>query len=598
MGAVTIHKREWSDMRETSMKGTALLMALGFLMSAFAFSAPAGAAEGRAGSFVVSVTFTNPDGSHDNSSVWSASEPVNITANVSLAEGQESVTDLSLKLLVNGNLKESTHVGALNVGEFREQTWQWSSTEYGDFTIEVIAINGTDEANQTVATSYYRLLASDIVITEVTLSATTALIGVDTVTITVKLTNNGNKDGPASVNFNYKSSTDEGTLGSIGTEVMAGASVERTFETNFSELTDGEYQIGAAMHDFRSSEVWAETNITLATPKANVTIQDISVSPAQALEGENVTVTATLFNNGTADALNLTVEFFEGETSAGSVGEVDVTRGATKEVTFTITLSPTTGDMERVIKARAGEAEATATVTVLDRVPRMQILDFTVPDGIRIGDTVQLRATVKNVGTADAVEMVVEFYDNTTKLGASEPFNLTVGSSQEVMVNVTITGDPDANHTFFAKALDAQANVTKNVGRRLNPAAIKISSFTVKPKSKTDQPRDSTQSYTLTLVLQNTGELSGTVTVLIMEKTKQIAREDVTVAPGASATKTYTWKVKGEGDHKAVVTLTGDVGAPATSEAKCSLKYTPGFEVVALAAAIAIAAVLLRRRKG
>ncbi|MGQ9582374.1 MAG: hypothetical protein ACUVV6_02540, partial [Thermoplasmatota archaeon] len=197
-----------------------------------------------------------------------------------------------------------------------------------------------------------------------------------------------------------------------------------------------------------------------------------------------------------------------------------------------------------------------------------------------------------------ALNLTVEFYDNTTKLGTSDPFNLSIGASMEVSLNVTIPKDGDVNHTFYARAMGSEASLTKSVGRKLNPAAIKVASFTVKPKSKDNQPRDSTQSFTLTLVLSNTGEVSGTVTVLIMEKTKQIAKENVTVGPGTNATTTYTWKVKGDGDHKAVVTLTGNVGAPVTSEAKCSLKYqTPGFEAVYLAAAIVLVAALVRRRR-
>jgi PGF-CTERM protein len=44
--------------------------------------------------------------------------------------------------------------------------------------------------------------------------------------------------------------------------------------------------------------------------------------------------------------------------------------------------------------------------------------------------------------------------------------------------------------------------------------------------------------------------------------------------------------------------LTGaDTGTPSSVTAKCTLEYTPGFEVLFLVAAILVAALLVRRRK-
>ena len=126
-----------------------------------------------------------------------------------------------------------------------------------------------------------------------------------------------------------------------------------------------------------------------------------------------------------------------------------------------------------------------------------------------------------------------------------------------------------------------------------------IVSFSVKPTKKDGQPADSTQSYTLSVVLLNSGELASTnCTLTITEGSKNIATESISLGANATVTKTYTWKVKGSGGHTATATLSGaEAGTPATMTTKCTLEYTPGFEVLFLVAAIFVAALLVRRRK-
>src|SRR5512137_2791605 len=117
-----------------------LLVTLGFVLSVLAVFAPAGAASGRAENFVVTVTFTNPDGSHDNSSALTGSQPVNITANVSIAGGMENVTDLKLSLAVDDAAQGTAQsIGALDAGGYVEYTWQWQPSAVGDYKITVTA---------------------------------------------------------------------------------------------------------------------------------------------------------------------------------------------------------------------------------------------------------------------------------------------------------------------------------------------------------------------------------------------------------------------------------------------------------------------------
>jgi hypothetical protein len=583
-------------MKSNGIKGMSLLVVLGFVMSILIAFAPAGAANGRAGNFELNVTFTDEQGGHTNSSM--AMSQVNITANISIAATMENVTELSVMMDINsGEETSSMTLGALNTGEFKEHTFQWTPTMYGDYQIEITAINGTDTANQTVTTLYYRALASDIIIQNVTLSAQKALIGVDEITVTAALVNNGNAPGTANVTFGVGSEI----LGNVLKDVPAGGSVNAVLVTKFEGvvLSDGEYQLGAVMLDWQSSLVYADQNITLTNPASKLAVDSLMASAASALEGTNVTFTALLNNSGTAPAVNQTVVFANGATMIGAVTNLTVEAGQTQNVQCVWTLPDVAADTVKNVTATAGSSSAWVNMTIIAKVPVILITDFTVPDGMRLGDVKTFSATVKNNGTGDATGLVVDFYDNATKLASSAPINLTVGSSQVVSVNVTMAGTADQSHIFFVKAMGAEKNVTRTVTHKLAPASVGITAFSVKPTKKDKQPQDSTQSYTLTITLKNSGEVkSANCTLTIKEGTKSIGTETIALDGNGTVTKTYTWKVKGSGGHTATATLTGaDTGTPASQTAKCTLEYTPGFEVLFLVAAIVVAVILVRRRK-
>jgi PGF-CTERM protein len=259
-------------------------------------------------------------------------------------------------------------------------------------------------------------------------------------------------------------------------------------------------------------------------------------------------------------------------------------------------------DTNKTVEATIGTASMSVNVTIRDEVPAIVISNFIAnPATFRIGDVVVFKATVMNNGSGDAIGMTVNFLDGTTVLATSDPFNLTVGSSTQKSLNVTISGTADVNHTFYVKesTMGTTMNMSVLVGHRLAPASIGIATFTVKPTKKDKQPTDSEQSYTLTVSLKNFGEVASTNCTLTMKEGKKVLQTAaININGGAYWNQTYTWKVKGGGDHTAVATLTGaDTGTPSSVTAKCTLEYTPGFEVLFLVAAILVAALLVRRRK-
>jgi hypothetical protein len=411
-------------------------------------------------------------------------------------------------------------------------------------------------------------------------------------TMTAHLQNNGTASAASATVHFYNGLTELNAT--VTGAIAAQATLDVSFVWNVTEaITPGNHTVGIGIDTQALPNYWVEMNITVVGVP-NVTVLSLTTSAATEFEGTNVTLTAKLFNNGTEDSTPLTVEFYDGTTMIGNKTNITVAKGQTVDVTLVWTLPLVELDTNKTIKAKVAGSESPVNVTIRNKAPKIEILAFTAPIG-RIGDNVTITATVKNNGTGDAVGMVVDFYDGATKVGSTPAFNLTVGSTNVTSVTFKLSGTGDANHTFFAKASGAEKNDTKMIGHTLSAASISIVSFTVSPKTKDKQTKDSTQEFKLTITLKNGGELAGSVTLSIKEGTKVIANASVPLAGGANTTQTYTWKVKGDATHKAVATITGD--GTGTSEAKATLHYAPGFEVLVLMGSMIVALVLVRRRK-
>jgi hypothetical protein len=420
------------------------------------------------------------------------------------------------------------------------------------------------------------------------------------VTMTATIMNNGTGAASnATVHF-FDGTTELGVNYTGPIDAKASKDIPFVYELNDTTAL-GNHTLAAGVDSQTPPVYYTELNITVLGV-ANVTVSALAVSPvAGAFEGDNVTLTATLFNNGTDDAVNQTVTWYDGTTQIGTTTNITVAKGGTSTATLIYALPSVDSDANRTIKAMVGASFMTINVLDKNKAPKIELTAFTIPSGFKMGDVVTFQATVLNNGTGDAVGMTVSFLDNATSLNTSAAFNLSAGQSKQISLNVTIAGLPDANHTFQVQSSVAGSQskaITQMVGHKLSAASIAVKGFSAKPAKLTDKAKDSTQTVTLTLTVANSGELQGTVTVSIKEKTKVVATENITLAGLTNTTKTYTWKIKGSGDHTATVTLTGSAGSPATSTAKASLTYaSPGFELVALAAAIVAAFVLVGRRK-
>jgi len=361
-----------------------------------------------------------------------------------------------------------------------------------------------------------------------------------------------------------------------------------------------------------TADYWADANVTVSGVP-DVRIDLVATSQVAAFEGTQVELRAVLYNNGTGNSTPMEVGFYANGTRIGVVSNVTVPAGAKREVKLNWTLPEVDGDTNMNVSVTITDHTMFMNVGIIDRLAKMEILLFSVPDGMRPGISSEFRATVRNNGNADAVNATLSFYDTTSvpqvQMYTSAPFNLTVGGVTEIIGTCNITAPAGANHTFVAVCGAGRLNVTKPVGAAVVPATITIKSFTVNPQKMTDRPKDSTQTFTITLVLQNAGELPGSALITITEGTKNIAvNENRTVLSGTNGTFTYSWQVKGAGTHTAQLQVIGPAG-PLTNSVSVELKYkaasTGGDNslmmiiavVVIIAVVGGIAAMMMMRKK-
>ncbi len=296
----------------------------------------------------------------------------------------------------------------------------------------------------------------------------------------------------------------------------------------------------------------------------SLSVEALVVSPESEYEGEDVELRASIVNEGTADATGVTVEFWLEDPAGGPprlLGHVDnlsIPAGMSDVVWFDWTLPAVgSGSETRIVRAVVGDgALGTVSVVILKKRAIIGIERLDVPEGLRVGDTATFSALVRNAGNLPATGVVVDFYDGNSFLGTSGPFDLPSGSSRDVRVSVKIPGAGDAVHALSARAGNATSETQRTVGHRLAPANIEIASFNVTPGEMAVPSGAPAQELTLELVLRNTGELPGTAIVAITDNDQNSVVLDlrIAVAPG-EATRTFSWIVKGEGPHTAVVTV-------------------------------------------
>ena len=498
--------------------------------------------------------------------------------------------------------------------------YTWTTTTAGRYAIIV-----------EVVSSGFKMISHDINLTQPVENVYVSRVDVDktvidqddTITVSARLKNNGTKtageteiwllldsaSSPSSANYSaFKSNIPKGDI-----------EVSVSFIWNSSEAPPGNHTFTVRV--LGSSDVYASRTSSVVTVKPKVprmAMTSFKVVPEVVNSGQTATLTAVLENSGAADAYNLELTYFQGSTDSYPLGlkKVNVKKGTSVMVNFTYYAE--TGENDTAVNFFARYEDTLLNDTLLIKTtvplkPDLQVTSASFPTLMVKDQEYQVTAVIANTGKADAPNFTVKL-----NLGADLPYlakDISLRMGQTVTVNWTLKPTVAGTGLKLRVEVDAFRNVTEidefNNVYESGPditvkaeslAFIEIQSVTTSAKSYSTTT-GTPAKVKLTVTLLNKGAKDGKVMLTVKEGPTTVASYNVSVAANQTSTVTYQWNVTGTKTHTAKVELSGTDSGLVTSriisvELTENPAFLPGFELVAVAAAVsAMALVAARKRK-
>ena len=161
-------------------------------------------------------------------------------------------------------------------------------------------------------------------------------------------------------------------------------------------------------------------------PNLYVDSGNIGFDPASPQPGEQVTILATIINNGTADAESVVVQFREGRTTPVALNQVidSIPAGSSAVARVTYDSSTSSGDPSITVTAdpdnyitELDESDNNASKTLTlqsDTEPNLELSSGNIgiaPSNPVEGDEVTIYATIRNAGDSEVQDVQVQFLD-------------------------------------------------------------------------------------------------------------------------------------------------------------------------------------------
>ncbi len=308
------------------------------------------------------------------------------------------------------------------------------------------------------------------------------------------------------------------------TPIAAGATLERSVNVNIPTSRTGTWYVVVRGDAYDYLEEYDKENNNNAASASTVNVvvatEDLTPTvvsaPAAATFGQAVTVEWTVRNAGTGPTLNnwydrvwlstdgtlgsgdvYLGEFYSGgDTPLAAGGQYDRSR----EVTLPLNASVANGTYYILVETdhyggepetnEANNVRASGAITMaVPPTPDLTVSGVTVPAGARAGDTVAIRFTMTNQGTAAASSFYYRLSLGDTNVAGAEDVSLGVfnfddtldpGESVEVTQNVTLPiSSPGA--WYVGVAVDSYNHLYEHGGENNNNAFSSLSTFPLPP---------------------------------------------------------------------------------------------------------------------
>jgi hypothetical protein len=466
--------------------------------------------------------------------------------------------------------------------------------------------------------------------------ASNVVKGTQLVSITASLKNTGNKDAADMlVHFLYDTIVIQECLNTINVSIGGTNTTTCVWRTPDS-LLNKLYTINVTPDPYGvplKGSLEKELAV-LPTPKFLLGISGMTYNPSTLVTKENVgetqdlTIVATVTNFGDMDLWDgiMNLDTVQGPILVNK--SVNITAGGQVDVTFKYAVSTPENDtvlkMTAIIMKNDKSFSLSKNITVPGDVDRpefnLSALTITPASESERGLWIEIKATIDNVGDATGIDIPLTFRAGTTVLDTRTVASLPAGTSRDVFVAYLLSMNQTLGNIDLSVGIDNTAvykNLTYKVielktpnlklefGKDKNGKVQSFSGSAADGKSKT---------YTVTVLVSNIGAADAkNVTLLLKDSKGNVlgSMSQMGVKTGKNLTVTFTIKVKAGTSTKLHVDATYDglhgiaghdkglssTSDPANSPTVKVTKTTPGFEAVVLIGAVAVALVVLSRRK-
>ena len=451
----------------------------------------------------------------------------------------------------------------------------------------VASVSGeTDVSNNCSAGVQVTVGAPDLLVQSPSVDDTTPTPG-QSITLRATVRNQGTAEAAATTLRYYQSS--DATITTGDTEVGSSDAISALAASATSEqsssvtapATAGTYYYGACVASVSaetdvSNNCSASVQVTVGAP--DLVVQSPSVNDTTPTPGQSLTLSATVRNQGTAEAAATTLRYYQSsdatittdDTEVGSSDAISaLAASATSEQSSSVTASATAGTYYygACVASVSGETDVSnncsasvqVTVGAPDLVVQSPSVDDTTPTP---GQSLTLSATVRNQGTAEAAATTLRYYQSSdatittddTEVGSSNAISALAAATATSEQSSSVTAPSTAGTYYYGACVASVSNETdtnNNCSAGVQ-VTVGIPDLVVQSPSVSDTTRAPGESLTLSATVRNQGTGASAATTLryyqssnatITTDDTEVGSSDAISALAASATSAQSSSV-------------------------------------------------------
>jgi WD40 repeat protein len=278
----------------------------------------------------------------------------------------------------------------------------------------------------------------------------------------------------------------------------------------------------------KTIRIWADLN---ATP--NIRILSISVDRTIFIKGDNVNITVTLVNTGTADGLNTIINLYDYYSLLTSI-HMSVYQNESKIFVFRWKIAESIPLGLHVLRVAIPNQEKNVSITIMG-IPNVHLVEITADkSNCTLGDTVNIAVKFENNGTAYASKINIILFNENVSL-FTRNVNVGIGKmnstyfSWEITTNISL-----GKHRLWAKLGESEKSIVLTIiGRpNINIWSIKVDNENITVGQKV--------IISVTIINNGTGNAID-LEVILYDGNSMLMKKKVNISQGKSSSVDFEW---------------------------------------------------------